>query len=790
MYNYKKINEFVKVLSEYDKFILCDANKRPISVWTQYFADPTNPCTWGSFDKALNLYKANPDKYAAIGYCLNDDGVVCIDIDHCIGENGELNETAKEIISHIDNPTYIEVSMSGTGLHIFVKGHKNTDKCRKDDVEVYSTKRYIAITAIPYKDMFQDVTENQALIDYVCDTYLTAETIPTTTSSSTTECITVLDDDELLSKAYHAKNGEKFRALWDGNDEGYTSPSEADLALMNILAFWTAKNAEQMKRLFCSSDRMRNKIYREDYLDRTIAKAISNCNGIYTPSHLENESDDWSGSPFTSAEIESTIETLNPLTNPKFSNFDDIELSLLYGFIIKDKICYVTESGKWAIYDGTKFVMDSKNATLTHKAIKHISSTLQKYFKKHLKPIDPITPDKAIEEHNKRLCKLSTKVASNTFRTKLESDLRERNPISLQQFDQDKNKFNCINGTLDLKTMTLQPHNPNDLLSKVNGVAYDPNASCPLFAEKVSEIMDHNEEKVHFLQMALGSALLGYNSLEKMYIMYGPTTRNGKSTITECIHSIFGDYGCNMEPESLAQAKKDSRAASGDIARLRATRYVQAAEPNKNMIFDVALVKRLTGNDTLTARNLFESEFEFKPNFVIFLNTNYLPKVMDTTLFASDRIRVIPFEHHFSEEERDPFLKEKLKDEYSGILNWLITGMQEFKKNPTYFPDVIRKATLDYLADSDKTEQFISDTFESSENSKILGKEVYSLYREWCEENGFKAEGKPGFFNELRKKNYIKETSTVNGITERNVLVGFRQIESDFGKGNPHDTPY
>ena len=79
------------------------------------------------------------------------------------------------------------------------------------------------------------------------------------------------------------------------------------------------------------------------------------------------------------------------------------------------------------------------------------------------------------------------------------------------------------------------------------------------------------------------------------------------------------------------------------------------------MVFDAALLKTLTGRDTITARHLHEREFQFVPSFKLFINTNYLPHVNDDTLFASDRVNVITFDKHFGDDERDPELKEKLK---------------------------------------------------------------------------------------------------------------------------------
>ena len=785
MKGYKFLKNTVKSLTSYNRFVLfiaVNGKKIPYSAKNKQKCSPTDANNWVSFDKAYSVYMAEPDKFDGVGYCLDErDDIVCIDIDHCIDADGSLNEIAKDILDHVITPTYTEVSLSGSGLHVFVKGSKQTDKCRKGSVEVYSGARYIALTATPfYKDKgFVDVAPNQELIDYVCMHYLVDKEDEKSTISCTKVSDDELPDEVLLEKAMKAKNGKKFKALYEGSQYNFNSPSEADMSFMRMLAFWCAKNTEQMKRIFYQSGRNREKTQRDDIITSLVNKAVSSCSEVYSTKERKSQSTvlydpEWSGSPFTNSEIDAAIERIDPYYNAEYSSLDELSISLIFGDIMQKKLRYVLESSKWVYFNGNKFAMDSKNNVMIAKAIKHISSRLQNYFEGRLAQFDANSPSA------KKLENIIKKITSASYRSRLESDLRERNPINITQFDNERILFNCKNGILDLDSLELLPHSPEFLITKECGVEYNPDAKCPLFEKTVAEIMDNNQNKIRFLRMALGSSLLGFNSTEKMYILWGPTTRNGKSTINECIHSVFGEYGCNTEPETFAQSKKDSRSASGDIARLRGMRYVQAAEPNKNMVFDVALIKRLTGNDTITARNLFEAEFEFMPMFITYMNTNYLPKVMDTTLFASDRIRVIPFEHHFSEEERDSHLKKKLKKELSGILNWLIAGMQDFLQNPNYYPDEIRKATMDYEAESDKTEQFLTEVFEVSEGATIRGKVVYSLYQTWCEDNGFKIEGKITLFKELRKKGHLHDTATINGQTERNVLVGYRQIGEDF----------
>lgn len=254
------------------------------------------------------------------------------------------------------------------------------------------------------------------------------------------------------------------------------------------------------------------------------------------------------------------------------------------------------------------------------------------------------------------------------------------------------------------------------------------------------------------------------------------STRNGKSTLMDTVKYLFGDYGMNTQPETLAQKDRDSRSASGDIARLNGCRLLQMSEPPKRMKLDVAALKTLIGRDVITARRLYEHEFEFIPVFKLFINTNHLPVVMDNTLFSSGRVRVITFDRHFEPEEQDKGLKDRLKtdENLSGILNWLLEGNQRYRNDSHAFdlPDAVTQATEDYRRSSDKIQNFIDDCLEPTSGNCSAG-EAYASYCTWCGENGFGTENKRSFFDELKNKGIFADSGTVSGRTVKNVIKGY-----------------
>ena len=357
-------------------------------------------------------------------------------------------------------------------------------------------------------------------------------------------------------------------------------------------------------------------------------------------------------------------------------------------------------------------------------------------------------------------------------------DARDFNWIDQTMLDARPELFNCKNCVLNLDTHEILTHDPDLLLSKVANVNYDEDAHCDLFNGFMREIMLNDEEKIRYIRDILGYALTGTNTQEECYMFYGSTTRNGKSTLLDTISYLFGDYSMNIQPETLAQQKeRNSRSASGDIARLDGCRLLHMSEPPKRMKFDVALLKTLLGRDKITARNLYEREFEFVPVFKLFINTNFLPVVTDDTLFSSGRVKVVTFDKHFSQEEQDKTLKEKLKaeNELSGVLNWLLEGLEEYQSNNRTLtvPKAVKDATEDYRTRSDKIQNFMNDCLVHKEKGVVTAKAVYEVYVEWCRDNGFGTENKSNFLDELRTKGLLHETGTIDGKTVHNVLKGY-----------------
>lgn len=472
-----------------------------------------------------------------------------------------------------------------------------------------------------------------------------------------------------------------------------------------------------------------------------------------------------------------TIQDLDPFFNIEYNGMDDLGTSKLFADVNKDSILYNGTAKSWFYYDGVKWTKDIEGLK-----VDSIAKEFTKAYRKYASTLKNIISQskfseeerEAEEKRLKAYLRHMDSLGKRATRKTIVEDARSYVPVSQDEFDTQPHLFNCMNGVLDLNARTLLEHSPKLMLSKVAKVNYDPKARSDIFDKFIKDIMLDDEEKIRYLQTLFGYAMSGTNEREEAYILYGSTTRNGKSTLVDTINHLFGDYGMNIQPESLAEQKKNGRAASGDIARLNGCRLLQMSEPPKNMKLDVATLKTLTGRDKITARYLYENDFEFTPIFKLFINTNYLPVVLDDTLFTSGRIKVVTFERHFKPEEQDTGLKDALKSEesLSGILNWILYGNQQYRNNPQAIcpPEAVRAATEAYRNHSDKLSLFLDDLRSEDCDDVIRCSELYDRYVNWCKDNNYGSEGKHSFLSEIRKRSGYKESGTVNGQTIRNVF--------------------
>lgn len=245
----------------------------------------------------------------------------------------------------------------------------------------------------------------------------------------------------------------------------------------------------------------------------------------------------------------------------------------------------------------------------------------------------------------------------------------------------------------------------------------------------LSRIFAGDGELIRFVQKAVGYSLTGSTEEQCFFILYGAGA-NGKSTLIQTISALLKDYARQTPTETLLVQRGDG--PRNDLARLQGARFVSASEVEGGRKLAEALVKQLTGGDTLTARYLYKEHFEFQPTFKIWLAVNHKPGVQGTDHAIWRRMRLLPFTVTIPAAEQDKRLTEKLQAEQPGILRWAVEGCRAWQQEGLEPPSAVKRATGDYRAEMDVIAAFIQDCCVLGDTHEVSSKALYEEYTGWC----------------------------------------------------------
>ncbi len=364
----------------------------------------------------------------------------------------------------------------------------------------------------------------------------------------------------------------------------------------------------------------------------------------------------------------------------------------------KNDLCYSKPLGGWQLAREGFWFPDENH--IIKKYALQIYELLKENFENQ-----PFTGT----EEQKRY--LASHIKSTGMDSKLNSMINCAQPsmtIETNKFDADGNLFNLKNFTLALNDGNLQAHDPLNYLTKISNVQFDIAATCPKWLKFLDEIFLRKQEIIDFMQRAVGYALSTSTKEQCIFILHG-IGNNGKGVFLNVLAHMMGNYAAFCPASTFI--RKNNNQIPNDVAMLRGSRMVIASESNQNVSFDEALIKQLTGGDTISARFLNKEWFSFKPTFKIFFMTNHAPNIRDAGVGIWRRIRMIPFNLKITpgspEENKD--LTEELLEEIPGIFNWAYRGYLSWSVNGLNPPEEITNATNKYRAGEDDIGQFIDD---------------------------------------------------------------------------------
>ncbi|MFJ5889918.1 phage/plasmid primase, P4 family [Streptomyces californicus] len=353
--------------------------------------------------------------------------------------------------------------------------------------------------------------------------------------------------------------------------------------------------------------------------------------------------------------------------------------------------------------------------------------------------------------------------------------------ISATDFDDRPDLLNFANGTVDLRTGRLRPHDQADLLTYALDIDYNPNATCPRWSAFLEEIFPGMPDMPAYIQRMVGYGITGHTTEQSFCVMWGKGA-NGKSVLVDTLTSVFREIS-RTTPFSTFEERK-SGGIPNDIAALRGARLVMASEGESGKPMSESILKRVTGKDMISARFLRQEFFEFRPSFLLLLATNHKPKFKSQDEGLWRRVKLLPFTRWFAPSERDPALDRKLLAEAEGIAAWAVRGAVSWYREGLRDPQVITGASQEYRETSDPLAGFLPGVLEWAEDAVTMsGNDAFNSYLDWCEAENLPAKERwtrQAFYSAMEERGAIKKR-TKRGIS----LGGLRLADESPEKTGP-----
>jgi putative DNA primase/helicase len=707
--------------------------KIPVDANTGNLGKSNDESTWADFSTALDaIHKFQCD---GLGFYFKEP-YFGIDIDNVKEEierykrDDHDNNIVSEFIEMMGS--YAEYSVSGNGIHIIVKGRLPRGGRRKGNVEMYDSGRFFVMTGNPASDYRNIEEDDYGKIGYLHNKYIAKSEVAEKKAPVRSEVN--IPESELIQIACNSKNGMRFKLFLNGGwEQFYTSQSEADMAFANDLAFWTNRDYSKMDSIFRSSSLYREKWDEKransTYGNDTLNKAIADCTNVFSPKEREEE--------FNLYLLDEDVKKIER----KFYSYDDTGNAERFKDTFGEVLRYSYIRKNWYFFDGKIWVIDQQGMVKTL-----VDQTVEK-----MKSETVYVPTGADEEEIKKAFNKHVKNSrSSRGKTNMIKESEHLLPIQPHEFDSEPDLFNVQNGYLDLRTGKLHEHDKNKFFTKISSVEYTDKIDCPMWLEFINQIFNQDKSLIEYIQRAIGYSLSGSTEEQMMFILYG-NGRNGKSVFLDIITEIFGNYTTNIQPQTI-MVKQQSSGANSDIARLNAARLVTTTEPNEGVRLDEGLVKQLTGGDKVTARFLYENEFDFIPQFKLWMATNHKPIIRGTDDGIWRRFAIIPFTVQVPENKVDKRLKHKLRRELMAILNWAVEGYMKWRTDGLKEPQIIKDQRNEYRGEMDVVEAFIEECCIRESKAKVQAKTLYQAYREWASDNGQYMMNSTKFGREIGKR--------------------------------------
>jgi putative DNA primase/helicase len=739
-------------------------DKIPVNYLSGKPANPHDAANWADYE-LIAAIAANRGEGWHVGFDLTAGArIAVIDIDGCRDKvTGQLTDAALLMIAMLAG-AYVEVSISGTGIHIWfsysVEMPEHECETEVDGVkrEFYHTQRFFAL-GTPYvaEGFAQGTVEADlgAMLPFLISMYFPPKPPRPPVDLSNLEPLSA-DDRERGRNAFRMAC-EGFEAIkGTGNGRGNALNRLAINAAGKILrgVFDEEYAREEMLKAATHFIDDNSEYYATHQIDRGLAYGYDR--EPWEPAGLAVELAGFGQSPLPAGALATGstgagVEGQGDAITVGSIDLKGIEASLLQQktqdsvaqiFELKQagKLLYNHSRGLWMEWDGTRWKYEA-----TQKAFDFTRNLARSLNFGGASSMGSASFCGGVEKFAQ---------ASRTF------------AVEGERFDCDNYLLNTPAGTIDLRTGKMRAHDTADLITKCTIAAPDTVGDGPIFRKFMMEITDSDEELIQFLQVSLGACLSG--ALEDHWMLFWiGEGRNGKNTLGDLVEELMGDYALKI-PASTLMAKT-FEGHSAEIAQLQGARIAMSSEINDGDFWHEARIKELSGDATIRARFMRENFFTFRRTHKHLVYGNHRPQLRSVGNAIKSRIKIVPFKVMFTGEREDKSLPGRLRAELGYVLQWLIDGHSKWLAAGKKLPKcaAVEAESADYFASQSTPEMWLAErceilTEDGRQSRQLPGSsDLYRDYSDW---------------KKARGEQPISQTRWAQGV-----MRGFEKVQSTWG---------
>lgn len=438
------------------------------------------------------------------------------------------------------------------------------------------------------------------------------------------------------------------------------------------------------------------------------------------------------------------------------------------------KLAWTTGTG-WLWYNGQVWKADSEDV---QKAVQELACQQAVESKIALKEANKkfTEADAAVTENPKdENAKKQREVASNEYNIaksylsyavgekqspRIKGCMAQAIPlanISIKNLDRDPFLLNCPGGTYDLHAGKMKTHHSKDYCTHMT--AFDPgDQGREEWFRFLNQVTCGDTHLAEYLQTLFGRACIGRVYTENLTILYGGGG-NGKSSLTNAIKAVMGDYAIQSTPLLLTSDEFES-SKQHQMGTLRGARLALMSELEAGQELDSATLKHLVSTDDIYVNPKYKDPYYFTPSHTTVLSTNHLPHVSSQDKGTWDRITVVPFKADFRGKPGaiENYGEGLVRRCGPAIMQWLIDGAEIYMRNDYKMtpPATVQEETDTYREENDWLVRFVASCCETGPGLNCPSSDLYNAYRDYTSKIGEVRVNQATFNNALHEHGYFK----------------------------------